>query len=222
MRRILALFTAVLMFVGVLMDNSCAVAEMGLFSIRNGISFGMSKEEVKRTDSALLSQDYAKELVYDGVTIAGIKGCRINYLFNDSGALHRIVINLYPESDKYVRLAAAEPDYVATNNALISKYGEPLGNSDGYTHSVQTHTLEFHQQMVDLQKLLIAIQGAGKLSEQYDEWVRVCADGYVKIDHVFQHLVGIYGTTTCTHKIEYCFYSESEWNEAMQSFADDL
>lgn len=223
-KRIINLGVTVLLMVSLFVSNAYASEAETTISIRNGIEFGMTKQEVAALETA--TRDYSLTDTncyrYVNVTIAGVKDCQLRYYFDDNGKLYRIKMDFYPDEDKYTRLSAVQPNYTKVGNALASKYGFPLGNKDGYTHGVQTSTLEFHLQMSDLSKLLIAIQGKGQLSEQYDEWDVNCGDGHVKIDHVFSHLVGIYGTTTCSHEVEYRYYTETEWREAIDARSEGV
>lgn len=223
MKRIMALFVVSFLVMSVLLGCSCALAEGETFTIRNEITFGMTKNEVIERETALRNNanNISTECEYVDVSIAGINGCKLYYLFDDANKLYRVHIYFYPDNDKYIRDVTAKANYTAVNNVLVSKYGNSLGNKDGYTHSVQTKALEFHLKTVDLTKLLMAIRGAGKLAEQYDEWVIRVDGGYIKMDHMFSHLSGIDGTA-CTHELDYTFYTEAEWNQIVQNFSDGL
>lgn len=139
-----------------------------------------------------------------------------------SGLFLRSLSMVYFQADnQYIREVTAISDYTSINNMLMSKYGRPLENKDGYTHSVQTQALKSHLSLVDLTELLIAIRGSGKLIDHYDEWVVQGDGGYVKIDHVLTYLYGTDGNT-CTHQLDYTFYTNTEWSQIVQSFSNGL
>ncbi len=96
----------------------------GVFTIRNGISFGMSKEDVKTRENATLAgwmsivedQPY---LCYEGIELVGFDNAELNYYFTEQDELYSFAYSR--STRKYSPL-----DFNVLKNILTQKYGEPI------------------------------------------------------------------------------------------------
>lgn len=117
MKRIFALLMAIILFVLVVPTG---IAEN--FTIRNGITFGMNVETVKKleieagTSGEKLNKDntYCKLTFDKNVKIGNIKCDDIRYEFEPSGE------NLFQ-----IEYTLDDSDYLSLREALVSKYGTP-------------------------------------------------------------------------------------------------
>lgn len=208
--------TAMMLFT----TNVLAENYMDSFTIRDGITFGMTKSQVESMETATPDVNSSTQLNYKNIKIANLKDCKIHYCFDNEDILKRVEIDLYPEMDKFTLASHVRDDYTEINNLLIAKCGTPLGYKDGQTYSVRTTTLELHLSMDDLNKALIRLMG-GNQDSQYDEWVIRIDEGYVKVEHVFSYILS-QGNSVTFHSIAYEFYSEEELQQEINDFTKGI
>lgn len=107
-----------LLMVAMLLMCSAAVAE-GDFTLRNGVKFGMTKDEIMQLElqAGDAEQMVTGEIVFkDGseLTVAGRNEVTIVYDYDETGAMCQMT---------YYFLFSPEDDYQAVANALLRKYG---------------------------------------------------------------------------------------------------
>lgn len=164
-----------------LLLSSTAFAEFtkidGDFSIRGGVMFGMSPEEVKAVESGTPSENERNgefRLGYAGLdSLAGIPIYR-----NRSD----VITYVFPLPDKKLDAVeywfgyydgGADKYFEELCTTITNKYGKPLHYNDGKTFSRLTPTLETWLSYVGM--------GLYKLG-QLGEWVLDYGDYYVMID----------------------------------------
>lgn len=176
------LFAILLMLVMLVMLMSCtAFAEFtkidGEFSIRGGVMFGMSPEEVKAIESGTANEeerDGEFRLGYKGLdSLAGIPIYRNN---------SDVITYKFPLNEKKLDAieywfgyydGGADKYFDDLCSAITGKYGEPLHFNDGNTFSRMTPTLE----------KWLSYVGMGLYSlRQMGEWGLDYGDYYVLID----------------------------------------
>lgn len=176
----------------------CPMASAETFSIRNGITFGMTKEEVKKAENMKVSIDGKNSyfMSYQKVEIAGIKNSTLEYLFEKNKL---IGINMLLNTD--AAKLTLEKEYRALSSSLKDKYGKPLGYKNGKTADLTSSYLSAQITTADLDKLL-----GGKLGYKisYEEWLIPIQDGKVKIEHV---LFTAKSNKECAHSLYYTFFS---------------
>ena len=168
-----------------------------LFKLHNGITFGMSRSEVKKIegdegfttedveDKTYGSKNYGKpDPKYLNVygRIAGIDDSRILYYFDDSKLFFCRYFFSDGATNKSNEVVAA--DYVMISNALIEKYGEPeYTKKNGYKLYFGGH---YKNQLVTGLDEVEFDKKCGDFSElaDYEQWLLKQPDGsYVLIDH---------------------------------------
>ncbi len=189
MKRFIALIMTILCV------SSMAVAEeKEVFSIRNGIRFGMTIEEVQKHEKAPVkrSDENSRWIDYSPVTIVDIDNCLVEYKFSDSNRLNSVFMNLCNDRANYITVSS---QYDTLNRALIEKYGAPLvlgkGESSIYASPHLNQVVKFLS-LYDNYK--------------YDEWVFVSDDesSVIVIDHIYTHMKGNKkNNSSVTHEVCY-------------------
>lgn len=158
-----------------------AMAEEEEFSVRNGIKFGMTPDEVKAIEaelgSPLKSED--SDPVYKGtdytldywyVPVAGYEGTAIYYYFKDN-ALFEIVYHFNANSELSTTKDGALKIARDIYQGLADKYGEADEDGSGIYYDVPSY--EFRRALTAPYDLEIAA---------YSEWLKKIKDGYLTID----------------------------------------
>lgn len=224
-RKQISLVMVCVLILDLFIGNAWAATDKDLFTFHNGITFGMTKKQVAmletgKRDYSITYQEGGECYKYTGVENGGIKDCENWYIFSNKDELFRVKMELYPDTDKSIASTTAKSQYTNLNNRLIAKYGTPLGNRNGYTHPVVTKTLEYGFLHSDTFKVVGAMFGAYTYTE-YDEWVVPMEAGYTKIEHfMFYYKDG--SGTSFIHRLGYQFYSQDEWEQAMNAYTDGL
>lgn len=196
-----------------------AVAEE--FTLRNGIHFGDTMEEVlaKETvgishieDGSESTEDSDKESEDDdpptysirteNTTLAGIDDSHITYYFDAEKTLREVV---YYFGD--TKLAdSSDSNYESVNGGLKRKYGAPLGNSNGSCYIVTGEAIEH---AVTITYILSTYGGVGDIRD-YDEWVIDNGDYSVKIDHVQFYQGSSYSNMSYSHVLGYKYFTDAD------------
>lgn len=172
MKRIVA----ILLFV--ILISLSIVASADEFVLRNEILFGDSIEQVKGKEGLTLDKenDDKTQLTYSG-EVASYTG-EVDYYFN--GTTGGLSDMLYEFKD-WKNNSSIDSIYSSLKDGVARKYGNPLGNSGGTTHSITGKAFEESIGMI-----YVTLNFFNKKADiaDYDEWFVECDGGAVKIDLV--------------------------------------
>ena len=169
------------------------------FEIRNGIHFGMSREEVRETETMPLQKELKNDLLFGKGKVAGIEDSSVQYVFSEDGKLISVIYILKVAPDTPFQ---QREDYGKIQKALENKYGEPLGYTGGETYYYAGTQLSIWE-MPGI-RLLIEPD-----VDVYDEWILDNGDEHVKINHIgFGY--SMQGDTQRIHYVEYCYFNSNE------------
>ena len=144
------------------------------FSVRNGIQFGMSRDEVKDKEKEngignAIDIDRSELLRYADVKVAGIDDCYISYYFSLETMIE-IEYSLggdYTKADKEIHQKAIFDEMETT---LKEKYCDPIHVSDGSVFPLYTDAMNTAMRHAIM---------------NYNEWLVNYDDYSVLIDEVF-------------------------------------
>lgn len=158
----------------VLLALNAAVSAGEIFVLRNGVTFGETREQVQAKET-LAFQAPEKEgqtyLITEEGVVAGFDGVNIRYNFSDDGGLQEVIwyFTNYTSSG----LDSLDNDYENLYAAFVRKYGAPLGNKDGEVFLVSGSAIRIADGSANLFKAFA--DGVGDIRD-YDEWVVDCED----------------------------------------------
>lgn len=161
------------------------------FSLRNGIKFGDSIDDVLNKETVSIDKIDRKIGIVNTVrgSISNISGTYVQYMFDD-GKLNQMNYR-YPSGGELL----ASMSYELINNGLIEKYGQPLNDRQKET-VVQRGLL--------LNASFIVVFSNGYIQSS-DEWF-IKKNGYgVKIEHV-----SYYDGKEFQHDLSYAIVSDDE------------
>lgn len=191
------------------------------FSLRNGISFGDTMEEVrskeelniKETDNELKAdEEYPYSLTTQNGTVAGVANSYIVYNFDKNKQLREVIYWLKESSSS----ANIDAEYSSVNAGLVRKYGEPLENKDGRTHVVVGSAIDLANYSV---RLLNAFGGYAGIRD-YDEWV-VFENGYnVKIEQVEYYGGQSRSNVYYQQVLSYTYFTESDVENIIDEYTE--
>lgn len=145
------------------------------FTLRNGVQFGDTMEQVKAKETLTLKSDTDGCLVMEKGTVAGISDVQIEYYFDENGKLEEVMWGL-PERSY---ADSSDSDYSKLYKALAQKYGFPLGYTGGSCYIITGRALEGITLLCYLSEWTDMY---GDLRD-YDEWVWDFGQGeHVKIE----------------------------------------
>jgi len=173
------------------------------FSMRNGVEFGMTLEEIEKVETFSRDKSKNQEVYSYGYgKISGIDGSCVEYHFDQNGKLNSLEINFSEENKNNPMI---KEDYVKINSLLEDKYGKPLGNKNGECYFLRGNEFNSVLSNYTLFKMLGTVI--------YDEWLLETEDGHIKIDHFC-----FYKGSEGMHCLEYSFFS----HEDVKNMQNDL
>ena len=181
MKRLLSVITVLICLLSV----SLAKADEQ-FTIRNGITFGMSKNTIKQLEKSKLQTEKDGSLTYYPVQVGNNKNGELVYCFDD-GKLTNFIYDFKKNVSSRMTL---QREYSDLSMSLISKYGSPLGNTDGVTSKWTSQLMDFMFSFVRMAK-----STNHRYDYDYEEWLIDSPDGFVKIDHFYYYTEGKKGST---------------------------
>ena len=215
----------ILCLVCTLLFSSFASAEE--FTLRNGIKFGDTMEEVKNKETLEIDKfvdkidtsendtssddetKYPYSITTKKGTLAGISDSYIYYQFDAEKTLRNVDYCFKSSSYKDF----VDNDYDNVNQGLRRKYGSPLGYSGGSMYIFSGTAITFAALIAYLYDY---IDGYGDLRD-YDEWV-VDADGYhVKIEQVEYYYGSSYSSLTYGYRMSYTYFTDDDLKNAQDS-----
>lgn len=209
MKRLFALLLAL----GMLFTSTLACAEE--FTLRNGIAFGDTMDEVLAKETFPFDEDFedldddGSDLPYsirtDRETIAGISYSAITYKFDKNKTLREVYYDFGFSSESE---DTNDVDYDNINSGLIRKYGTPL-NHPGELYVIIGAAFE---------KAISAIVVLGKKGDiiDYDEWIVDTDDYHVKIDQVKFYWIDRYDNKwKYGHRVSYKYFTDEDIQNAL-------
>ena len=211
------------------------------FSLRNGIHFGDSFEQVKEKETIELNdlKTYAEFYSSDDEeadteseenpetanltvvsskygTIANIENSRVEYTF-DSDHLTEMQYTLgkYDDiSDSSSLEATLKDNFETVVGTLVEKYGEPLYLEEGEEFAFHTTLWDMYVVMEEFMEY-----GLGGSAIGFKEWLVEADDGsHIVIDaSCFYNESAYNGSLKGTFQVEYDLIPEDEWNDAVGS-----
>ena len=147
-----------------------AMAEEEEFSVRNGIKFGMTPDEVRAIEAENGNEngeEFGRTISYENVSVAGYPGTTIEYWFEDD-SLFQIVYFIGAatgdETEKNAKAIVSD-----LYGSLKEKYGEPAYNGEVGPTCSEKFSLYLKQ------STFYSVPG-------YSEWLLNKADEYVNVD----------------------------------------
>lgn len=191
MKKLVSLLLVSMM---VLLTASATAEE---FSLRNGIQFGETMEDVLAKETFEIDEiddgsdaedetDTESEYPYfirtvEG-TVAGISDSYILYKFDAEKTLREVIYYYKSRSDR----DSSDSDYKSLYNGLVRKYGAALGYSNGSCYIVMGSAI------VDAASIAYLYEELGRYGDlrDYDEWSIDSGEYHVKIE-LAQYYTGI-------------------------------
>lgn len=209
-----------------------AVAEE--FTLRNGICFGDTMEEVLEKETFAIDdmadgtndeeasssddddEDDEEEYPYyittvEG-TVAGISDSYIRYNFDADKTLKEVIYYFDSNSDKDL----SDSDYESVYDGLVRKYGSPLGYSNGKCYIISGAAIEGAVISAYLMEML---GGYGDIRD-YDEWDVDTGDYHVKIELAQYYHGASYSDLTYNNRMSYTYFTDEDLAAAMSEKQD--
>lgn len=168
MRRYVALLLVI-----ILLLSSFSLAED--FTLRNGIVFGDSMEDILRKEKSLTRKSDTSDW-FEG-KIAGYNGAECGFYFDDNGKL--ISMDYSFGSSVCSSKTDVNNVYETIYDSLKRKYGAPLGNTGGSCYLITGPAIDRMSLYV---YLFGSISGYNGDYYDYDEWIIEEDDYSIKID----------------------------------------
>lgn len=211
-----------LLLVGVLVLLSIsAVAED--FSLRNGINFGDTMEEVLEKETFAIDEidDGSDEEDTDGDdeseypyyietvkgTLANISDAYIKYYFDANKTLREVIYYFPSRSDKDM----SDSDYESLYNGLVRKYGSALGYSNGSCYIISGAAIE----TAVLSAYLFEMLGGYGDVRDYDEWDVDANNYHVKIELAQHYWGSSYSSIVYDILMSYTYFTDEDLSAAM-------
>ena len=174
------------------------------FSLRNGIFFGDTMEEVKSKEQLKYINGKEDKNWFRG-TIANVDDSEVSFYFDkETGQLTDMSYYLGARSTVY------RSNYDEIKESLIKKYGNPLGNTGGYFHVIVGKAVESYIRG----KTIANMYNSKDDLLDYDEWLINCDGGAVKIDLILE------STSHLTISLSYHFATDEEIEKLMEEEKD--
>lgn len=207
-RKSICLFMTVIMLLA--LAAVPATAE-DAFTLRNGIRFGDSMATVREKETLPFKEDECTQerLWTQKGTVAGFPNVQLLYVFTD-GKLQQVKWQLdeYPSNDAY------DDVYAKLYKSYVGKYGDALGYTNGSCHLITTTAMEGAVLTYTIYRDYL--DGVGDMRD-YDEWiVDFGKDEHVKIDLAQFYYGESYSKLKRTIWIGYKYFTEAEWDAAIQ------
>lgn len=219
-----------LILVGILMMLAIS-ANAESFSLRNGICFGDTMDEVLEKETFAIDEiddgtsdeeadvsdgdededeDEGKYPYYIETakgTVAGISSSYVKYKFDQDKTLREVIYYFSNNSSK----DSSDSDYESVYEGLVRKYGSPLGYSNGSCYIVTGAAIEG---AVLSAYLFEMIGGYGDIRD-YDEWDIDTGEHHVKIELAQYYYGSSYSSLTYANQMSYTYFTDDDLTAAM-------
>lgn len=192
MKKLISLLIAMIITVGSMSVFAETTVMEDDFSIRNGIKFGMTVEEVREIEEGEVSGNTVeveiynsslmgtvKKVGYHKESIAGIpctgNGENLMYYFNINSGLLEEIGYWYGYYDS----ASGKEYYNELYNLMCEKYGNPLHDNDGKLFDIITNAFVNY---------FLFSSGGSSPKIRYAEWLKEFNDTWVVVDVVLNEM----------------------------------
>jgi len=180
------------------------------FTLRNGIKFGDSIEDVKSKETFAIDED-SSTIADDGSitwleteegTISGYDGY-VSFHFGEDSCLDEMKYHFSETTLK----DSCQSRFDTLRDGLTRKYGTPLGNYGGNCYVITTSAIDG---AVLMYTLIDMMDGVGDYLD-YDEWiVDIGKDEHVKIDMIAYYYGTSYSDLTYYLDIAYKYFTDDD------------
>ena len=172
LKKFMTCFLTVILVLSLMLSAASADA---VFTLRNGVQFGDTTDQVRAKETLEIASSSDTSLTTTAGTVAGIDGIKIFYYFDENGKLTEIQWEL--PSSTYSEIS--DNNYNKLYNALKQKYGSPLGYSNGDCFIITGKALNNVTMSYSFYKMV----GWYGVLRDYDEWdFKFGDDDHVKIE----------------------------------------
>lgn len=186
------------------------------YTLRNGIQFGETMEQVKTKETLGVNANNADETHFETQkgTVAGFDEVSIIYFFDENDGLEEAIWSFSSTSSK----ETTDNQYEKLENALKNKYGTPLGYSGGDCYIITGKAITGAIGLIEIYKL---INGVGDYCK-YAEWDYEYSEGnHVKIEIIQYYYGTSYSKREYEVRVGYKYFSDADFDAAMQEKQED-
>lgn len=180
------------------------------FTLRNGIKFGDTIEEILEKETSLTRKD--DDSSWFSGTIAGYKDSEAGFFFDDDGKLVEMAYVFNQFGNDYKARSDVSDVYATLYRSIVNKYGSPIGNVGGTTELITGSAITRMSVMV---YIFGGLDGYDGDYLDYDEWVIDCTNGHVKIDLISYYYRDADYNYNYDVDLSYYFYTDAEYEEAL-------
>lgn len=195
----------------------CCTATAEGFSLRNGIQFGNSMDDVLAKETLAIKKiedeaeedddsDYPYSITTENGTVAGVAGAYVWYRFDADKTLREVEYVLPSKSKK----DSSDSEYETLYKGLANKYGTPLGYTDGSCYIITGNALE---SSVFMAYFYDSLGYYGDVRD-YDEWDIDTGEYHVKIELVQYYYGTSYSSISYYNTISYTYFTDEDLQEA--------
>lgn len=202
-----------LLLVAMLTVLSLPVLAEDTFTLRNGIQFGDTMEQVKAKETLGVNEDNADETHFETQTgtVAGFDDVSIIYNFDENNQLYDVIWCLTSTTSK----DTTDMAYEKLENALKNKYGTPLGYSGGDCYIITGKAISGAIGHAEIYKLLFTT-GVGDYC-RYAEWdYEYSEENHVKIEIIQYYFGSSYSEREYRVRVGYKYFTDEDLAAAMQ------
>ena len=207
MKRFMSMLVSLILLVSCF-SNAFAAED---FTLRNGIKFGDTKEEVL-TKETTLTRESEDSFTFEG-KIAGYSGAQCQFCFyNNDGKLTDMVYKF--DQDVCTSREIMNDVYKKLYDSLNRQYGTPLGITGGNCYLITGEAFDNYAicSLVSQEYEDCSANYAG-----YDEWVVDCDGYHVKID-LISYYFGFSKYDLYCYRVDlsYHYYTDEDYEAAVQ------
>lgn len=183
------------------------------FSLRGGIEFGDTVEEVKEKETAAFAEEGSDYLKTGSITLATIEDANIKYYFSDEGLLTDILYDFRSTKSK----DTASDNFSTLYDGLTRKYGKPINTDSDSMYIIIGKAFETAAESVAVR---LWLDGSADILS-HSEWVKDYKKFNVKIDLV-EYYIETQNALSYCYKISYKYFTDADLKAAKEEQAQRL
>lgn len=155
------------------------------FSLRNGVCFGDSAEEIRSKETLEISEDESRNAPSGEIlwtvegNVEGLEDAQVYYYCDNETGLQETLWTPSPSDDPH----AYDDDYSMLVDQFTALYGEPLGYTDGKYHDVIGTTIQGTLDWIDLYAQTIP-NSVGEITDYAEWYLPYDENSHIKIEIV--------------------------------------